>query len=181
MTEVWKPIQGYEGWYEISNFGNVRSVPREVIQNHWQGGVSVYKMPGRTLKPGVNPNGYCHIDLHRNGKIQRFSIHRLVAIHFIENPCGYPIVNHIDADPSNNRADNLEWCTQSHNIQHAYDNGTKEPPHQKKIYQLTEDGKIIREFKNIAAAHRETGVNNIGAVLRGLRNQSGGYRWRYAQ
>lgn len=95
MKEVWKDIDGYEGLYQISNFGKIKSF---------------YKKE-RILKVTENSRGYLRITLKKNGKSRRFFIHRLVAENFINKPEGKDIVNHLDCNPYNNRADNLEWTT----------------------------------------------------------------------
>lgn len=121
MTEIWKDIKGFEGIYQISNKGNVRSLKREQLDNlgrlvHYQ---------GKTLTPQPNSNGYLRIELKANGKKERRFIHRLVALHFIENsnPDINTVVNHIDNDYKNNNAENLEWTTYKGNTQHAIKSG----------------------------------------------------------
>lgn len=115
------------------------------------------------------------------GVIKRHLIHRLVAENFIDNPNNYKIINHIDNNPSNNRVENLEWCTQSHNIKYAYENGRKKPPHTKVIRQIDINTKqVINCYSSIEEAHRATGFNNIGACCRGKRNKAGGYIWQFA-
>lgn len=104
MLEQWKPVVGYEGFYEVSNLGNIRN------------------SNGRILKP-ANIGGYFSIMLTKNKASRFFRVHRLVAIAFIPNPSGLPIVNHKDENPLNNAADNLEWCTQGYN--HSYGNARK--------------------------------------------------------
>lgn len=103
MKEVWKDIVGYEGKYQISNYGNVKSLN--------------YKNSGekRKLKLIKDKNGYLTISLRKNGKLKICKAHRLVAQAFIPNPGNYPIINHKDENPSNNYVDNLEWCTYKYN------------------------------------------------------------------
>ena len=101
-----KDIVGYEGLYKISHTGKVKSVRSK-----------------KWIRPYLNKDGHLKIYLWKNGKGQKYYVHRLVAIHFIPNPNNYAIVNHIDGKKKNNHVKNLEWCTQSENIQHAWDNG----------------------------------------------------------
>ena len=103
MKEEWRDIKGYEGLYQISNLGRIKSLK----DNHG-------KYREKILKPG-NSNGYFYVDLCKNSKGKLFKIHRLVAIHFIENPNNYPEVNHKDENSTNNCVDNLEWCTREYN------------------------------------------------------------------
>lgn len=183
MNEQWKDVIGFEDLYEVSNFGNVRSKYRIVYQLHKDGGQARHIYKGKMLKPQFNPNGYAIIDLHRSGTITRCLVHRLVALSFIENPDGKPCINHKDADPKNNRAENLEWCTQSENIQYAYDLGTKIPPHMRKVAQYDLDGNLIRLWNSQSEVERETGIfqANIYKVCSGKRNQAGWYVWRYIE
>lgn len=116
MCEVWKDITGYEGLYQISNFGRVKSLERLDAAKH--------KLPERILKQKKEKLGYCRVFLCRNGDIKCISVHRLVAEAFVERKVKTDnIVNHLDNDPSNNRADNLEWTTYKGNMQWAAKQG----------------------------------------------------------
>lgn len=113
--EIWKDIKGYENIYQVSNLGNVRSLDR----------IDKYKnrpLKGKLIKP-YNNNGYSIAKLWQNNKYKMLSIHRLVAIAFIDNIYKKPCVNHINGIKNDNRIDNLEWCTHKENIQHAFDTG----------------------------------------------------------
>lgn len=106
------PIKGYEGLYEIDEFGNVYSV---IQNNSRRKGI---------IKPFINSSGYLRINLYDNGgKSKKHYIHRLVANAFISNPDHLKIVNHKDCNKLNNHYSNLEWCTQSQNVNHSYENG----------------------------------------------------------
>ena len=115
--EMWKDIAGYEGIYQVSNKGNVRSVDRE--QKNKNGLVIRYK--GKQMKPQSNSAGYLRVQLKANGSTERRFVHRLVAEHFVENPSPKTniVVNHIDSNPQNNDSTNLEWLTYRGNTQHA--------------------------------------------------------------
>lgn len=181
-VEEWKDIKGYEGYYQISNLGRVRSLDRETTQKHYSGVTSHYFRKGNIKKIQVQKNGYEIIALNKNGKITRKLIHRLVAESFIDNPKDYSYVNHKDNNLRNNQVDNLEWCTQSYNIKYAYDNWTKYPPNMKSIRQL-KDGKTIAVYDSISEAQRMTRIcfTNISKCCRKLRNHAGGYQWEYIQ
>lgn len=112
MEEIWRPIDGYK-YYEVSSYGRIRSVDRVVygINGHR------YRYIGRIRKTTTHPLGYKYVTLKNDGVAKRLPVHRLVAKAFIPNPLNKPCVNHIDNDPSNNKADNLEWCTNKENSQ----------------------------------------------------------------
>lgn len=120
VNEIWKPIEGFETAYEISNLGRVKSLAR--LKKHWKGGFS--SVTEKILKGSINSKGYFNVDLS-NGDVFKKSIdiHRLVALHFVKNIENKPFVNHIDGNKQNNRFDNLEWCTPKENMQHAYKTG----------------------------------------------------------
>lgn len=118
QKEIWLPITGYEGYYEISNIGNVRSI------NRW-----VKDRRGRKMVRGkdklaiIGNNGYYSVSLYKFGEGKTYLVHRLIAIHFIPNPNNKPFINHKDSNKLNNSIDNLEWCTNQENIIHASQNG----------------------------------------------------------
>lgn len=106
--EIWKDILGYEGLYQVSSFGRVRS----------------FKPSGVKLLTGEALHfGHIRVSLSKNGTVKRFMLHRIVATHFIENINSYPVINHIDFNPKNNHFKNLEWCTQYQNIHHSKSSG----------------------------------------------------------
>lgn len=109
MTEeIWRPVVGYEGLYEVSNTGLIRSLDRFVGNRN--------RIKGKILSIRIEKNGYCSVALSKYGKIKRYKIHRLVAQAFIPNPEGLPEVNHLDEDKTNNSVDNLEWCDRKYNM-----------------------------------------------------------------
>ena len=112
--EIWHNI--YDGLYSISNLGRVKSNDRQIVYSN--GVVTNYR--GKLLKPEAVADGHLRVTLSNGGRKQRVFVHRLVAEAFIPNPNNYPIVNHKDEVPSNNCADNLEWCTCAYN--NAYNN-----------------------------------------------------------
>lgn len=186
MQEIWKDIKGFEGYYQISNLGNVKSLG---IYNKNQ-----YKYEHLKNKR-ISNKGYYYVAVSYKSKFKILTIHRLVAQAFIPNPFNKPCVNHIDGNKLNNSLDNLEWVTYSENTKHAWENGLFSEEGLKKrgakigkasklrcskpIYQLDMNGNIIREFNSITDAYLETGINNIGAVARGVRNKAGGYKWQF--
>ena len=135
---VRKPVKGYEGYYEVDQFGRVFSIDREVIVND---NGRIYKKPikGKRLKQSVHTHGYKTVPLTKNGKTKTVYVHRIVAEAFIDNPNNLPYINHKDEDKTYNFVENLEWCTASYN--NTY-NG-KNVKHSKKIKgrPLTEEHK----------------------------------------
>jgi hypothetical protein len=104
--EIWKDIIGYEGLYQVSNLGNVKSIKKNKL-----------------MKIGLHADGYNRLWLSKENKSKGFLLHRLIAIHFIPNPNNLPEVNHKDANKLNNSIDNLEWCSHSENMNHANNMG----------------------------------------------------------
>jgi hypothetical protein len=113
--EVWASVKGFEGQYEVSSIGNIRSVDRLV--HHYKGGKRLYK--GTAKNTRLNKDGYIRCNLKNDGKRYDYTVHRLVANAFIPNPNSKPQVNHINGVKTDNRIENLEWCTQSENNIHA--------------------------------------------------------------
>lgn len=146
MEEIWKPIPGYEGAYEISNMGRLRSLTRTRIVNNCHGGTSPRTDKGRIFALGNNGNGYAYVSLSENGKKTNYYIHRLVAEAFLEKPEGENfVVDHLDHDRRNNMADNLEWVTQKENVNRS----RHLMHHQRERYRESSTGeKYIIRYKN---------------------------------
>lgn len=140
MEEEWRPIKGYEGLYEVSNMGRVKSL---------------HAPQGIILKQGTYPNGYMGANLSKDGTVNMKLVHRLVAIAFIQNPNNYEEVNHKDGNKKNNTVDNLEWCTRSYNLKHAYHNKLMDRSEQKKSVILY---KRYGEYDSITEAAEALGV-----------------------
>jgi hypothetical protein len=124
MEEVWKDVVGWEGSYEISSFGRLRSKPF-LKRGCGRSGPFTFWTKERILKPSLNADGYVIFRLQRDGVRESEGIHRLVAIAFLPNPDNLPEVNHKDSVRSNNHADNLEWVTSQQNARHAFDSGNR--------------------------------------------------------
>ena len=166
MEEIWKDIKGYEGKYQVSNYGNVKSL------NYHRTGKE------RLLKPTLQKKGYLYVSLCK--PLKKFKIHRLVAETFIPNPDNLPQVNHKDEDKTNNYVGNLEWCSLLYNIN--YGNGIIKSCKKrcKKVYQYTMDWVLVREWESIRECGRN-GFNqgNIVSCCKGERKTHKGYRWKY--
>lgn len=122
--EIWKDIKGYEGKYQISSYGRIRSLKRTAIRSY-RGN---YLVKNKILKQSTDKRGVKRVGLYNNGR-HTFQVHRLVAQTFIPNPNDLPDINHIDENPSNNNVENLEWCTREYNNNY----GTRNERHSKKI------------------------------------------------
>lgn len=173
MSEIWKSIEGYEGYYEVSNYGRVRSVDRTLTYSNGY----LAKHKGRILKGETDKKGYKRVRLSKNDKTKKFQVHRLVAMAFIPNPENKKFVNHIDENSSNNRLDNLEWVTGSENMRH----GTIQQrlaDKKKKPIKCLNDGK---EFGSVNEASEYYGIERrlISGVLSGQKKTTYGRKFEY--
>jgi len=114
-TEIWKDIVGYEGYYQVSNYGRIRTLDK-ISKNRW----GEYLKRGKMRKLYLTKHGYVQMDLSKFGRKKSFKVHRLLAIAFIPNPENKRCVNHIDGNKTNNHIDNLEWVTDSENVIHGF-------------------------------------------------------------
>lgn len=182
-VEIWKPIPGYEGFYELSNMGYIRSIG--FIRN--LNGKYYKRRSPRILKNGKDKDGYVICALCKNGKTKTFRVHRLIAEVFVENPNSYPQINHKNEIKDDNRASNLEWCTAAYNnnygskpslLSKSLRNNIKKS---KPIIQLTLDGEFVAEYPSAKEAKRRTGIFNITLACNHSNGYStaGGYLWRW--
>lgn len=176
--EEWKPIVGFEGLYEVSNLGNVRSISRLRKGK----GNSFCWHKGKILKPQLSYNGYCRVGINdSNGKQHIFSVHKLVALAFVPNLHNEVEINHKDENKTNNIASNLEWCSPSYNINYGTRN-TRVAAKMAKPVVITRlvDGKEFY-FKSISEAKR-CGFGTVALFSKQKNKQIryGGYHWRYA-
>lgn len=114
MEEIWKDIEGYEGCYQVSNQGRVRSLDRQAISKRW-----VRNIKGKILSASKNRDGYLIYQMSKDGVSRNITAHRLVAMSFINNKHGYKEINHLDENKENNKAENLEWTTRRLNMEHS--------------------------------------------------------------
>lgn len=181
--EEWRNIKGYEGLYQVSNYGRVKSLDRwETI------GCNTKRFrKGRMLKLAKDKYGYLKVDISKNGKRKQYSIHRLVAQAFIDNPDNLPCINHKDENPSNNNVDNLEWCSYQYNTN--YGTGIQRRADKmingkcsKKVYQYTIDGNFVKVYPSGKEIQRQLGFaqSHINRCCLGKCKTAYGFIWKYA-
>ena len=164
MIEEYRDIKDYEGLYQISNLGNVKSLRKNKI-----------------LSTRINRYGYVDVHLYKDGSEKRCEIQRLVAQTFIPNPNNKEQVNHIDGNKTNNTVFNLEWTTPSENIKHAWNNGLKKIKNKESLMKQVkciEDNLIFRSI-NEAAIHYGIHASNISMVCNGKLKTTGGKRFEF--
>ena len=169
----WRPVPNYEGIYRVNNIGQIQNIKT-----------------GHYLKYGLNEQGYLRTFLY-NKKHERkfFFVHRIVCSAFHDNPFNLPQVNHINMNKTDNRPENLEWCSQSYNIKHSFDNGRREHNKEmllkathKEVLCKDMNGKLVKKYFSLSEASRDTGCNvsNISACCHGRIKSLGGYKWELA-
>ena len=183
MKEIWKDIKDYEGLYQVSNLGKVKSLAKKhKINNN-----SFYLLKEKILKSMKDKNGYNYVHLSKNNISKRKSLHKLVAEAFISNPHNLPCINHKDENKQNNCVNNLEWCTYSYNNNY----GTKKEKQSlkmknnkkrsKPVIQYDLQKNIINEYLSLREAERQTNIRytDILRCCKCKRKTAGGYIWKY--
>lgn len=163
MVEIWNDILGYEGLYEVSNWGRIRR-------------------NGKILRPRKSGYyGYLSVALSKNGNERQVLIHRLVASAFLPNPQNFPCINHKDEDKTNNAVDNLEWCDHQYNCNYGTRNERVAEKKSKPVIQYDLLGNFIEEYKSTHEAERKTRIDNncISRCCNGKYKTAGGFVWRY--
>ena len=172
--ETWIDVKGYEGYYQISTMGRVKSLERTVIGKDGRR----YSIEGQMMKNQKDKKGYEVVVFRKNGSVKSQKVHRLVASAFIKNIKNKPQVNHIDEVKTNNNVNNLEWVTAKENTHH----GTKIARTSKPVVQIEEKTqKVIKTFPSVSSASKELGFSagNIAQCARGERPRMYGYIWKY--
>ena len=180
--EVYVDIPGYEGYYQVSSHGKVRSLDRVIKEKTGK----TQTIKGRVLKQRINPGGYYYIGLGKNGIKATFAIHQLVAQAFIPNPDSKPTVNHIDGNKLNNSLANLEWATYSENLSHAYKTGLRRAVSIKAVgtknYKRKLKPEQVIEIKRLLATgnltHKEIAIK-FGVARSTITEIKSGRRWKH--
>jgi hypothetical protein len=184
MNEMWMDIEDFEGLYQVSNLGRIKSLYRVNCQNK--------VIEEKFLTIFDNGHGYKKVHLTKNGKHKDKYVHRLVCGAFIPNPENKKEVNHKDGIKSNNLVGNLDWVTPSENQKHASMAGLHEPfpiltgkdnPKSRPVCQFTLSGKLVMEYESLLEAQKETGINHSGisSVCSGKQDSAGKFMWRYKE
>lgn len=186
QPEIFKPIFGFEGAYEISTYGRIKSLERNVLKKN---GTLHYTISEFIMKAHITWGGYSRISLFKNSKYFKYPIHRLVAIHFIPNPIGYDQINHIDGNKQNNHIENLEWCNASQNHNHRYKTLGHIAPRtgvindafsSKPVVQLNLNNELVNIYPSIGEAVR-SGYNrgHVSECCNGKRKTHKNSKWQY--
>lgn len=193
--EEWRDIKGYEGLYQVSNEGRVKSLNREITYKDGRNKI----LPERILRNFLSDLGYYHVMLSKNGAPKMYKVHRLVAKAFIPNPDNLPMINHKDENPRNNKVNNLEWCTQAYNVRYGtmIERGKQKQLNRsdlsKAVEQYTLDGEFVARYDSISEVERKNPqfkTRSVSRCCRGGQMLNGkwqtitnykGFIWRYAQ
>ena len=172
----WKNIPGYDGAYQVSDQGQIRSVDRMVTMIMKETLCRSFR-PGHVISPSMTKCGYFGVSLYKGGKGVHHLVHRLVASAFVPNPLGLPQVNHLDENKGNNTASNLEWCTAKENSSY----GTRPKRLQTRVAMFTTNGYKVREFESVrdAASFVRCDYTSIVHCCRGEQKTAKGYVWKY--
>lgn len=167
-NEEWRPVPGYEGLYEVSSHGRVKS---HHIHGHRE---------EKILSPG-NVGGYLNVVLCRDKNKKYVGVHRLVAMAFIDNPNNYRLINHKDENPSNNHVENLEWCTNEYNLNYGFAIKRRSISKSKPIMQISMSGEFLKMWTSGEEAKRcGYSKGDICMCCRGKMPSYRGFIWRYA-
>ena len=176
-NEEWRDVVGYEGYYQVSSEGRVKSLKRTFIDKSGR----KRTVKERILKPAFDGWGYLIVTLCACGKRKNLMVHRLVCEAFNDNRDEKPEVNHINEIKTDNRACNLEWCTRRENLTHGTRSERSAKTLSKPICQYTLDEKIVKTWASLTEVKRQTGFgqSHISQVANGKRKQAYGFIWKY--
>lgn len=161
--EKWKDVDGFQGFYQVSNMGRVRSLDRFVKHSK----ITNRLIKGKTFTPKPDSHGYYTIQLCKNKVCKSLKVHRLVAIAFIDNPENKPEVNHVRGNKMDNRSTELEWSTSSENQLHAFRTGLQIPLSGEKCYQSKLSDQQVLEIKKLLQTKSGSEISRMFNVSRG--------------
>lgn len=172
-NEEWRDVVGYEGLYQVSSMGRVKSLERKDCLGR--------TVKERILKSRTNRYGYMEVNLCADGKRKMLKVHRLVCQAFHDNPDNKPEVNHVNEDKTDNRACNLEWSTRRENNNHGTRNVRACKALSKPVGQYTSDGELVKIWPSVIEVQRQTGFSqgHICKAANGNYKQAYGFIWRY--
>lgn len=178
--EIWKDVIGYEGLYQVSNLGRVKSLPKFHCTSKNYSSLGYYSKE-KILKPIIGVQGYLYVNLYKEKRHNFKRIHQLVAQAFISNHENLPFVNHKDENVANNNVDNLEWCTNKYNLNYGTAQERRAKTHNKSILQFDLEGNFIKEFESITQASKELNIprDYISSCCLGRRRKTRGYIFRF--
>lgn len=197
-NEEWRDVVGYEGLYQVSNLGRVKSLSRKMKR-----GSGIWNKPIKIMTPPINGRGYHHVTLFsEDGKRRIRCVHQLVAESFIDNPHNYDCIDHINTNKMDNRAENLRWCNHKMNMNnpitkayidkkrktYCFEDWYREKqrynqPYGKQVLQFNLDESFVKEWKTISEAARsmKTSTQAISRCCNGIVKTSNGYIWRFKE
>lgn len=175
MKEIWKDIPNYEGLYQASNLGRIRSLDREQYvgsKNQYCKFNYTRKLKSKIIKPKTTKDNYYEVTLTKNNEKKFIRVHRLIAMTFIPNPNNYPVINHINYNRFDNRVENLEWCTVWYNNRYSK---------AKKVAQFDKNYNLIKVWNCMSDVYRELGipVTNLSKCCHNKKLTAKTYYWRY--
>jgi hypothetical protein len=178
IQEIFLPIEGFEGLYEVGSLGNIKTLEREYKSGRYY---HTQTLPEKILVVSIDKEGYRRVTLCKDGNKFYKRVNRLVCTAFHPNPENKPQVNHRNGIKWDDRFDNLEWATESENVLHANHFFGYKPTNMKKVIRMNMNGSVLKEYASLKEAEDEGFCrSNIRKVINGVYNHHAGFKWKYA-